>query len=235
MEFLGASVDIYCERTSPAYWAEPLNALSNLAFVAAGLAGLAAARRAEADGWTRLLCWWVIAIGIGSWLFHTHATVWAGFADTLPIWSFVVVYFAFGLRRFFGRSWRGVLAILSAGLAGTVVVMWAIPAGFVRATGGSIQYLPALVALVAFSIFLRLTRRPAAAPILIATLVFCISLFFRTIDMLVCDSFPPGTHFLWHLLNGAMLGILLFAAIRHGQPGAERTTPGHEDPALFHS
>ena len=28
------NIDLYCERTGPGLWAEPLNALSNLAFIA---------------------------------------------------------------------------------------------------------------------------------------------------------------------------------------------------------
>lgn len=38
-------VDLYCERTEPELWAEPANALTNLAFVAAGLWGVREARR----------------------------------------------------------------------------------------------------------------------------------------------------------------------------------------------
>ena len=34
-------VDLYCERTDPGYWSEPLNALSNASFIlAAGAAFL---------------------------------------------------------------------------------------------------------------------------------------------------------------------------------------------------
>jgi hypothetical protein len=40
------------------------------------------------------------------------------------------------------------------------------------------------------------------------------------IDPLVCGSFPLGTHFLWHMLNGLMLGVLLAAAARFGAPNA---------------
>jgi hypothetical protein len=28
-------VDLYCERTDPSFWAEPINALSNLSFLLA--------------------------------------------------------------------------------------------------------------------------------------------------------------------------------------------------------
>ncbi len=31
------AVDAYCERTGPDYWSEPLNALTNLAFLLAAL------------------------------------------------------------------------------------------------------------------------------------------------------------------------------------------------------
>ncbi|TIW70016.1 MAG: hypothetical protein E5V56_02825, partial [Mesorhizobium sp.] len=37
-------------------------------------------------------------------------------------------------------------------------------------------------------------------------------------DPLVCASFPLGTHFLWHILNGLMLGVLLAAVARQGAP-----------------
>ncbi len=38
-------LDQYCERTAPAFWAEPVNALSNAAFVIAAVALLFAWRR----------------------------------------------------------------------------------------------------------------------------------------------------------------------------------------------
>ena len=50
MENLLRHVDLYCERTGPEYWAEPLNALSNLAFIAAGLWFLVKFRREGRDG-----------------------------------------------------------------------------------------------------------------------------------------------------------------------------------------
>jgi hypothetical protein len=36
------------------------------------------------------------------------------------------------------------------------------------------------------------------------------------LDARLCDSLPLGTHFLWHLLNGAVLAILLVAMAREG-------------------
>ena len=42
-----APVDAYCERTGPEYWSEPVNALTNLAFL---LAALVMARRLRGPG-----------------------------------------------------------------------------------------------------------------------------------------------------------------------------------------
>jgi hypothetical protein len=33
-------IDLYCERVSPSFWAEPVNAVSNLAFLIAAIAAL---------------------------------------------------------------------------------------------------------------------------------------------------------------------------------------------------
>ncbi|CCV04390.1 hypothetical protein MESS2_1270080 [Mesorhizobium metallidurans STM 2683] len=41
-------------------------------------------------------------------------------------------------------------------------------------------------------------------------------------DPLVCGSFPPGTHFLWHILNAVMLGVLLAATARFGKAVGSR-------------
>ena len=50
--------------------------------------------------------------------------------------------------------------------------------------------------------------------------VFALSLGFRTLDAPLCGTLPLGTHFLWHLLNGLMLWLLLRALILHGRvPG----------------
>ncbi|WP_299134044.1 hypothetical protein [uncultured Amaricoccus sp.] len=42
-----------------------------------------------------------------------------------------------------------------------------------------------------------------------------LSLVFRSVDQLVCPVFPVGTHFFWHMLNGAMLGWMIVVLARH--------------------
>ncbi|MEM8838108.1 MAG: ceramidase domain-containing protein [Pseudomonadota bacterium] len=209
-------VDIYCERTDPSYWSEPVNALTNLAFIAAGLYGLHLARHAGTDLWPKVLCIWVMAIGLGSYLFHTHAQPWAGLADVIPIWTFFLAYVAFALRRYLKLSWAGVGIGFLIGIALIFGTTALIPEAAYAATNGSIQYLPAIIALIVFSFVLWRAGSGAAHYVLLATGIFAISITFRSIDMAVCGAFPLGTHFLWHILNGLMLAILLVASVREG-------------------
>jgi len=48
----------------------------------------------------------------------------------------------------------------------------------------------------------------------LAVMIFTVSLALRTIDLAACETFPVGTHFLWHLLNAAVLYVLLRTAIK---------------------
>ncbi|MFC0220528.1 ceramidase domain-containing protein [Pseudochelatococcus lubricantis] len=212
------AVDIYCERTGPGFWAEPVNAFSNAAFVLAGLVALHRARSDGADIWIRILCLWVAAIGVGSFLFHTFANRWSALADVLPIWSFVAVYVVFTLRRTFALGWPATGGVLAIGLAAIALVMRLLPDGIGERTNQSTQYLPAVLIFVAFAAAFAWSGRPGARLIVSAGLVFALSLFFRSVDLAACAHLPLGTHFLWHLLNATMLGLLLAVALRHRLP-----------------
>lgn len=92
-------IDIYCERTAPGFWDEPLNAATNAAFLLAAFCAFRLARRERALRWEiaallLLLC----AIALGSFAFHTLATPAAQMADVLPILLFQIV-FIFALRK----------------------------------------------------------------------------------------------------------------------------------------
>ena len=96
-------IDGYCERIGPGLWAEPMNAATNAAFILAALIGLVLAYRSgRLDGPVAWLTALTFAVGIGSFLFHTHATVWAAMADTTPIGLFILSYVAIAMNRFAG-------------------------------------------------------------------------------------------------------------------------------------
>ena len=212
------AIDNYCERTGPELWSEPINALTNLAFIAAGIWGLILVRRNRTGAFAETLGWWVIVIGVGSGLFHTFAnrlTVWM---DVLPIALFVFTYTLFSLRRFFRFGWPRAVAIFLAFYVVAGLVTWLVPEGVRAASNNSTGYLPALLGLLFFGTWLALRGHPAGKYDLAAGAIFIVSVSFRAIDFQVCDAWPIGTHFLWHTLNGLLLGVLLTAAARFGHP-----------------
>ncbi len=226
----------YCERTGDGFWGEPLNAISNGAFILVALLFYVMLRRAPQRDWPALaLTGIVFAIGIGSFLFHTRPGPRTVLADVIPIQIFILGYLFLAIRRFFdaNRFWGA--GTLAAFLGLDVLMVATRPS----ALGGSIGYVPALIALFvvgalligrAHLVALRLGRSsdPAAVAatglkaayagraILIAGIVFFISLVFRTVDQPVCARFSVGTHFLWHICNALVLFILLLTAVRHG-------------------
>jgi hypothetical protein len=216
-----AAIDLYCERVSMDFWAEPANAWSNLAFPAAVLWAAIAARRrggASAEYWA--LVWLAALVGLGSFLFHTFSNVWSEYADTIPIWSFVAVTIFVALGRVTGLR-PGPLVL--AGLVATCMAMIV----FVTATdphrtapmvpdplNGSGQYAPALIALAAFSAFAWLRKMPIRNLLLAALLAFLAALVFRSIDLRVCSEIPVGTHFLWHLMIALMVGFVLMVMLK---------------------
>jgi hypothetical protein len=202
-------VAFYCERTSAAFWAEPVNALTNAAFLLAAIAALVLWRRAGGRDLPGLALIVVMAlIGFGSFAFHTLATRDAVLLDVIPIAIFIYGYLALALRRFLGLGCLLTLAVVVAYIALSRGLSLIAPPGTLN---GSIDYLPALAAMLIMLGFVPAQVRPAIA---LAAGVFCVSLVFRTIDRAICGAFPLGTHFIWHVLNAVVLFVLLRTAIR---------------------
>src|SRR4051794_41968271 len=95
-------VDLYCERLDASFWAEPLNAVSNAAFLIAAGAAFLRWRRAGASDLPALLLIGVVAVvGIGSFLFPPLADRRAGPPGVPPLPPFFFRSFPLSLRRFF--------------------------------------------------------------------------------------------------------------------------------------
>lgn len=226
----------YCERGGdPGFWAEPLNAISNGAFIIAAIVAALILARRPAGQRGGIAEWALIAmtfvIGVGSYLFHTYATLWAAKADTIPIGIFMFAYVAYALRRYLALNW--LLALI-----GLAVFWWSLQyaagiqcrAGLFAVVGnarhclnGTMTYAPALVAMVVIGTAAAVRRQRAAPYLFAAAVVFLAAMTFRTVDWEMCSRSivagrTLGTHFLWHTFNGLALFILLLGAIRHGQP-----------------
>ena len=202
-------LSLYCERVDASFWAEPVNALTNLAFLVAAAAAYLAWRRSKArDPFGLALIGVTVAIGLGSFAFHTLATRGAALLDVIPIAIFVYGYLLFALRRIFQLAAGPALAIVAIFALASQAVSYALPAGTLNGSG---EYLPPLAALMVVGLSVRAIDQRRL--ILSAGAIFTCSLFLRMIDREACALFPLGTHFLWHLLNAAVLYLLLRSAI----------------------
>jgi hypothetical protein len=121
-------------------------------------------------------------------------------ADILPIMIFVFSYFYIALKMLLTYSnVRACVGIIMLFLASAATSL--LPSEF--SFNGSVSYFPCLLAL------LFLAWKSNAKMLYFAAIVFFFSLTFRSMDMAVCSQLALGTHFLWHILNGLLLYLLV--------------------------
>lgn len=208
-------IDAYCERTGPEIWGEPLNAVTNLAFIVGGVMLAVVLGRSEQPARRDWGAWGLTAlvflIGIGSGLFHTLAVGWTAAADVIPIALFILLATFLALRRLVGLGlWVSILGMLS--VLGLAVGLSAL----LRFGGGS--YLAALLVMLAIGLDLRFRQgHPAGRALLMAAGVFTVSLTLRTLDRPLCETLPTGLHFLWHVLNAVVLYLVARTIVEHGR------------------
>lgn len=196
-------IDIYCERIDASFWSEPLNALTNLAFI---IAAFALHRKAKSMLENSLAIKWltcfIFTIGIGSALFHTFANRITMLMDVIPILLFLLSYIVIFIRQ----VWQYSNFYTAFTLA--IFILMSYLTGFLPDNlqlNGTIGYMPALIFLSIFTASCYTLSQQAFRYLLTASLLLICSMTARTIDMDICSLWPIGTHFLWHILNGAVL------------------------------
>ncbi len=222
MPGLCRTVDAYCERTSDALDAEPLNAITNVGMLVAAWAAARLQRRQpnrDAAGLITAMIVAIVAGGVGAFLFHTTATVWAVVLDMLPFLVFMLLVLWLTLTRFF--AWPPLMAALGVA-AFVAVVLWrrgswyraacCPPAPTISCRSPSSSSSPSSC---------RSVGSPAGPSYLAAALVFAVAFASRELDDPLCAAIPVGTHFVWHLLAALLAFILIRAAILYAPPTAK--------------
>lgn len=213
------AVDIYCERLAPGLWAEPINTLSNLAFLVAAylLWRYAAASPSSARREIRGMAILLALVGAASFAFHLSGQRWGEWLDAGLIAVFILS-FLYRFLRSVGRQprWLAILALL-AFLVGTHLIEGLGDLGM----NGSEGYLLPSALLLLMTSLAQHWAPPAARWLLWACASFAVSLTLRTLDMRLCPSFALGLHFGWHLLNA---GVLYFCVrgLAAGRSARER-------------
>lgn len=205
-----AAIDAYCERTTAAYWAEPVNAVTNLAFL---MAAVLMWRRSEGLPLGRALSAVLGVIGVRSYLFHTHANGLTAGLDVAPILGFILIYIFAATRDLLGlRGWWPWVAVAAfvpyAALTAPVFAA-------VLPLGSSAGYAPIPVLILGYAAALARRAPATARGMAVGAGILVVSLTFRTLDGPLCDRAPIGMHFLWHILNAIMLALMIEVYRRH--------------------
>ncbi|TSC83249.1 MAG: hypothetical protein G01um101419_79 [Parcubacteria group bacterium Gr01-1014_19] len=197
IEFLEKLQPIYLERHSDGLFAEPFNALSNIAFfVAAYFLYRLASRHPQDRRWEcRVLPALLVLIGVGSLLFHTARGGYTFLCDVLPIGAFIILVM-FSLFRWLTNSARWSIALIAVFL----LIQLAIPRG---ALNGCLPYIVTLMVLVKITpcAFHRCGLK--AIPLAWLCMALGSAIAFRAIDLVSSPVFPMGTHWLWHIGTAA--------------------------------
>ncbi|MFO1242236.1 MAG: hypothetical protein U1E36_03420 [Rickettsiales bacterium] len=211
-------LDGYCERAGDAgFWAEPLNAITNLAFIIAAFLAFTAYRKQQIPLRQSIdiliLTVLLVAIGIGSTAWHTIATQKAMLGDVIPIALFIHFYLVIFLVRIIRFGIWPSIGCWIAFVGISYLFEIALPNDLLH---GTIMYIPAYAVLILLLGALRTLSHPAFNALRNVVFIWTASLVFRTIDLEVCPMLHIGTHFLWHLINAVVLYKLVILLLKYG-------------------
>ena len=208
--YLSQSIDIYCERLDVGIWAEPINAVSNFAFI---LAAIIMWIRCKNLVEGRVLAFLLFSIGCGSFLFHTFAQTWAAILDVTPILIFILTYIYAANRRFLVWSKRMSITGVILFLPYQFLVVSILSS--IQFLGSSAQYVPVAILIFFYSALLHKSKTNLSRELFVGATILSLSIFARTIDEPLCLIVSVGTHFIWHILNAIMLAWMIEILRRH--------------------
>ena len=220
MDALLRYIDGYCERLAPGLFAEPVNALTNFAFIIAAVIVLA---KPETRRYPITIALSILLgmIGVGSLLFHTFANVITSIADVTPIVLFTLTYI-YAANHYFLQLRK---------LTAFIVTMLFLPYAWIVINiistvmpwiGSSTSYIPILLLFPLYSLLLWQRLPIVAKSLAIAFLLLAASISFRWLDDPICTYVPLGTHFIWHILNAILLAWVIKSLTDHLSSGNSR-------------
>ena len=207
---LSKPIDIYCERLDIGIWAEPINAVTNIAFI---LAAIIMWLRCKNLVEGKILSFLLFSIGCGSFLFHTYTQAWAALLDVTAILIFILTYIFVANRRFL--VWSKMVSLIGVILFFPYQLLLASVLSNVQFFGSSVQYIPVALLIFIYSALLRKSEPNLSHGLFVGASILCLSIIFRTIDEPFCSISSVGTHFVWHILNAIMLSWMIEILRRH--------------------
>ena len=207
---LSKPIDIYCERLDIGIWAEPINAVTNIAFI---LAAIIMWLRCKNLVEGKILSFLLFSIGCGSFLFHTYAQAWAALLDVTAILIFILTYIFVANRRFL--VWSKMVSLIGVILFFPYQLLLVSILSNIQFFGSSVQYIPVAILIFIYSGLLRKSEPNLSRGLFIGAAILCLSIISRTVDEPLCSILSVGTHFVWHILNAIMLSWMIEILRRH--------------------
>ena len=207
---LSKPIDIYCERLDIGIWAEPINAVTNIAFI---LAAIIMWLRCKNLIEGKILSFLLFSIGCGSFLFHTFAQTWAALLDVTAILIFILTYIFVANRRFL--VWSKMVSLIGVILFFPYQLLLVSILSNIQFFGSSVQYIPVAILIFIYSGLLRKSEPNLSRGLFIGAAILCLSIISRTVDEPLCSILSVGTHFVWHILNAIMLLWMIEILRRH--------------------
>lgn len=178
--------------------AEPLNAISSIAFILAGIGvyKLLKKNRIQKVEYKALVIL-IILIGIGSFIWHATGNLYVLILDVVPVaLSFALITYIFLSKIIRNRR----LALL--------IALLLLPIRFFISSFAPTDIISSLVRnLINFIVFLVIIALAfkkygkSAFQGLGVLAIYLFAIIMRGIDLQVCSTFLIGTHFLWHIFN----------------------------------
>jgi hypothetical protein len=196
-------LDVYCERTDFTFWSEPINAVTNVAFLGVAIVMYRRTKGVpEAQGLAVIL----FLIGLGSFAFHTTATELGALMDVAPILAFILYFLFLSNRDILNMRWPLNLTLCVAffpfaAIVGRIFINYGM--------GSSGAYAPVVVMLILYAGFTASASRQISRGFWEGACFLAISLYLRSMDLGICEVVPMGTHWAWHLINALTLGHMI--------------------------
>lgn len=203
---------IYCEQAKYAGYFEPWNTVTNLTFIIAGIILLVNLKRSkQLDAKAIFLSSVLIIIGIGSLAWHLYRNNLTLTADSIPIAVFVLSYLFFYLKYTCRKTLHLILLFFGFFIY-TPLLTWLLNPDSSEIFGnGGAMYFSAITYLLVIQIYNYYNMRSIIKKSMIIIIVFLISLTFRQANLFLCNNIHFGTHFMWHILNGLSLYLMVLA------------------------
>lgn len=207
----------FCERQGgTGLLSEPVNVFTNVVFFIVAWLLFQKLKNKKVPKTLHLFVPLSIAIGTGSVLFHIFHNPFTNLIDGLPI-LITMLLFVFLFMRSVFKSKRMILVIL---LIFFILQLTLYISGYRNVENVSVRHLINIFAFPLLIIIAFKKFSPQIHLLVFAFISYAVAIALRFLEPAICQAFPIGTHFTWHILNALVIyfGVSFLTNIHKSKP-----------------